>query len=221
MRAVPRPDSGFPKHDLPANERTSSYTRLWPDQEDFLSPWPEAPSPPGRGRPAQGPAAAPETPTATPTRAAAGVTPTPAPASSAMRLPSSASAFSALSVRRRLLNRYTISPITSALTAAARARGHELIVHVPMAPEGTENPGPNALYPSLPPDEIARRLNVVSSTVRLTLQRLAAAGLTWPLPAELTDTALGVRLFTAVGTKEGHRRHAEPARAAVPADSVA
>ncbi len=44
-------------------------------------------------------------------------------------------------------------------TAAARARGHELIVHVPMAPEGAENPGPNALLPSLPPDEIARRLD--------------------------------------------------------------
>jgi orotate phosphoribosyltransferase-like protein len=37
-------------------------------------------------------------------------------------------------------------------------------------------------------NEIARRLNVASSTVRLTLQRLAAAGLHWPLPAEMTDT---------------------------------
>ncbi len=44
-------------------------------------------------------------------------------------------------------------------TAAARARGHELIVHVPMAPEGTANPGPNALFPSLAPEEIARRLD--------------------------------------------------------------
>jgi len=59
-------------------------------------------------------------------------------------------------------------------------------------------------------NEIARRLNVASSTVRLTLQRLAAAGLSWPLPAALTDTALEARLFTAVGTKQGHRRHAEP-----------
>jgi transposase len=58
--------------------------------------------------------------------------------------------------------------------------------------------------------EIARRLGVAPSTLRLTLQRLAIAGLSWPLPAELTDTALEERLFAAVGTKQGHRRHAEP-----------
>jgi DNA-binding IclR family transcriptional regulator len=38
-------------------------------------------------------------------------------------------------------------------------------------------------------NEIARRVGVASSTVRLTLKRLAAAGLIWPLPAELTDAA--------------------------------
>jgi len=59
-------------------------------------------------------------------------------------------------------------------------------------------------------NEIARRLNLAPSTVRLTLQRLATAGLGWPLPAELTDAALEAQLFTAVGTKQGHRRHAEP-----------
>jgi transposase len=59
-------------------------------------------------------------------------------------------------------------------------------------------------------NEIARRLNLAPSTVRLTLQRLATAELGWPLPAELTDAALEARLFTAVGTKQGHRRHAEP-----------
>ena len=59
-------------------------------------------------------------------------------------------------------------------------------------------------------NEIARRLNLAPSTVRLTLQRLAAAGLGWPLPTELTDAALEARLFSAVGTKQGHRRHAEP-----------
>ena len=31
--------------------------------------------------------------------------------------------------------------------------------------------------------EIARRVGVASSTVRVTLKRLAAAGLSWPLPA--------------------------------------
>jgi hypothetical protein len=64
-------------------------------------------------------------------------------------------------------------------------------------------------------NEIARRLNVAPSTVRLTWRRLAAAGLSWPLPAELTDTALEAQLFTAVGTKQGHRRHSEPDWAAI------
>ena len=64
-------------------------------------------------------------------------------------------------------------------------------------------------------NEIARRVGVASSTVRLTLQRLAAAGLGWPLPAEMTDTALEEQLFTAVGKKQGHRRLAEPDWAAV------
>jgi transposase len=59
-------------------------------------------------------------------------------------------------------------------------------------------------------NEIARRLNVAPSTVRLTLQRLAAAGLNWPLPAAMTDTALEALLFTAMGSKQGHRRHSEP-----------
>jgi transposase len=64
-------------------------------------------------------------------------------------------------------------------------------------------------------NEIARRVGVAPSTVRLTLQRLAAAGLSWPLPAELTDAALEAQLFTAVGKKQGHRRLAEPDWAAV------
>jgi transposase-like protein len=59
-------------------------------------------------------------------------------------------------------------------------------------------------------NEIARRVGVASSTVRLTLKRLTAAGLGWPLPAELTDIALEEQLFTAVGKKQGHRRLAEP-----------
>jgi transposase len=58
--------------------------------------------------------------------------------------------------------------------------------------------------------EIARRVGVVPSTVRLTLQRVAAAGLGWPLPAEITDAMLEARLFGAVGTKQGHRRQTEP-----------
>jgi hypothetical protein len=37
-------------------------------------------------------------------------------------------------------------------------------------------------------NEIARRVGVAPSTVRLTIKRLAVVGLSWPLPAELTDT---------------------------------
>lgn len=43
--------------------------------------------------------------------------------------------------------------------AAARAAGHELLVHVSMEPESqTENPGPNALVAGLGSDELLRRL---------------------------------------------------------------
>ena len=59
-------------------------------------------------------------------------------------------------------------------------------------------------------NEIARRLNLAPSTVRLTLQRLSTAGLSWPLPAELTDAALEGRLFTAAGTKQGHPANQSP-----------
>jgi transposase len=64
-------------------------------------------------------------------------------------------------------------------------------------------------------NEIARRVGVAPSTVRLTLKRLAAAGLGWPLPAETTDAVLEAQLFAAVGTKQGHRRRDEPDWAAV------
>ena len=59
-------------------------------------------------------------------------------------------------------------------------------------------------------NEIARRVGVAPSTVRLTLKRVVSAGLSWPLPAEMTETALETALFAAAGTKHGHRRHVEP-----------
>ena len=43
-----------------------------------------------------------------------------------------------------------------------------------------------------------------------TIDRFRAAGLSWPLPEDMTDAALEEQLFTHVGTKQGHRRHAEP-----------
>src|ERR1700750_1345353 len=59
-------------------------------------------------------------------------------------------------------------------------------------------------------NEIARRVGVAPSTVRLTLKRLASAGWSCPLPTEMTDGALETALFAAAGTKQGHRRHVEP-----------
>jgi transposase len=69
----------------------------------------------------------------------------------------------------------------------------------------------------LPSREIARRMGAAPSTVRLTIRRFEAAGLSWPLPDELTDAALEARLFakTGNGNRQGHRRIAEPDWAAV------
>ena len=63
--------------------------------------------------------------------------------------------------------------------------------------------------------EVARRVGVAASTVRATLKRFEASGLSWPLPEELTDTALEARLFGPAGTKQGHRRQEEPDWAAI------
>jgi hypothetical protein len=51
-------------------------------------------------------------------------------------------------------------------------------------------------------NEIARRVGVAPSTVRLTLKRLTSAGLSWPLPTEMTDNELETALFAEAGTKE-------------------
>ena len=58
--------------------------------------------------------------------------------------------------------------------------------------------------------EIARRVGVASSTVRLTLRRCEGAGIAWPPDASMTDAVLEQRLFANTGVKPGHRRHAEP-----------
>jgi hypothetical protein len=58
--------------------------------------------------------------------------------------------------------------------------------------------------------EIARRLALAPSTVRATIGRFAAAGLSWPLPEQLTDGDLEAALYPDKGSKRGHRRHVEP-----------
>ena len=62
---------------------------------------------------------------------------------------------------------------------------------------------------------IARSVKVARSTVRLCLDRVAAAGLGWPLPTTLTDGALEALLFAGGGAVAGLRRKAEPDWAAV------
>jgi len=47
-------------------------------------------------------------------------------------------------------------PIT---TAAARAHGHEVFLHLPMEPIGSADPGPNAILVGLDPNEFNRRLS--------------------------------------------------------------
>ena len=58
--------------------------------------------------------------------------------------------------------------------------------------------------------EIGIRVGVAASTVRLTLRRVAVAGMVDAIPAEQTDAALEKLLFTGSGKKTGHRRCADP-----------
>jgi len=58
--------------------------------------------------------------------------------------------------------------------------------------------------------QVARRTGVAASTVRETIERFTASGLDWPLPEAVTDSELEARLYKNAGTKQGHRRHAEP-----------
>jgi transposase len=57
--------------------------------------------------------------------------------------------------------------------------------------------------------QIARSLSLARSTVGLTLERAAAAGLRWPLPATLTDRVLEVMLYAGHGAQQGARRKVE------------
>src|ERR1700693_811690 len=64
----------------------------------------------------------------------------------------------------------------------------------------------------MPIREIARRMGTAPSTVRLTIHRFEAAGLSWPLPDDITDTVLEARLFAKAGSgsRQGQRRLAAP-----------
>ena len=66
-----------------------------------------------------------------------------------------------------------------------------------------------------PTRAISRELGISHSTVREYLARISAAGITWPLPAEVTDQELERRLFVSGGVRAGARRYVEPDWAAV------
>lgn len=57
---------------------------------------------------------------------------------------------------------------------------------------------------------ISYRVGAAPSTVRETLRRAEAAGLSWPLGEEVSDAVLEAALYKAAGTKTGHRRAPEP-----------
>ena len=53
---------------------------------------------------------------------------------------------------------------------------------------------------------IARSLGIARSTVGLTLERVAVAGLRWPLPTTLTDRVIEAMLYAGADAKRGSRR---------------
>ena len=57
---------------------------------------------------------------------------------------------------------------------------------------------------------IGQSLGIARSTVAVTLDRLAATALGWPLPATLSDRVLEAMLYAGPGTQRGSRRKAEP-----------
>ena len=63
--------------------------------------------------------------------------------------------------------------------------------------------------------QIGIRVGVAASTVRLTLRRVAEAGLSAEIAPDQTDAALEAVLFSGAGKKIGHRRDVDPDWAAV------
>src|SRR3954469_14912129 len=57
---------------------------------------------------------------------------------------------------------------------------------------------------------IACQIGVARSTIQEYLARVEAAGLSWPLPEDLTDEALDRLLFPRSGCRPGFRRRVEP-----------
>src|SRR5271165_1888119 len=57
---------------------------------------------------------------------------------------------------------------------------------------------------------VGERVGIGPTTVRDTLKRFARAGLSWPVPPEISDAELEGRLYGLVAAKPGRRKQAEP-----------
>lgn len=57
---------------------------------------------------------------------------------------------------------------------------------------------------------VGERVGVGPTTVRDTLRRFGGSGLTWPIPAQMTDADLEARLYGVPGVKPGRRKQPEP-----------
>jgi transposase len=62
----------------------------------------------------------------------------------------------------------------------------------------------------MPSREIARRMGKAPSTVRLTIRRFEAAGLSWPLPDEVLEARRCGKAGAHPGSRQGQRRQAAP-----------
>ena len=58
--------------------------------------------------------------------------------------------------------------------------------------------------------EVARRTGVARSTLREMFARFEQSGLAWPIPSEIGDKELVIRLYGERGSKHGHRRRRSP-----------
>lgn len=57
---------------------------------------------------------------------------------------------------------------------------------------------------------VGERVGVGPTTVRDTLKRFGRSGLSWPVPAQMTDANLAARLYGVPGVKAGRRKQPEP-----------
>ncbi len=88
-------------------------------------------------------------------------------------------------------------PETKAVAALVAARGGELLCHLPMAPEGSEDPGPGALTEGMSAGEVARRTRAAIEAVP------GAVGVNNHMGSRLTAEAPTMRAVLGVVAERG------------------